>query len=138
MQEKVISGATLKCYINGDFLGIVTGFRYTVRTSHIGLRGIDSNTVQEFAPSTYMVMGQAEVVRLRGSGGLEGAGIVSFSDTILLEKYLRIDLLDRVTDKVVFSAINAVVMEQNWQTAPKDLMRGSFAFEAADFTNEAA
>lgn len=137
MQEKIISGPSLKCYINGDLLGIVTNFRFTVRTSHIPLRGIDVNTVQEFAPSTYTVLGSIEVVRTRGSGGLEGAGIVPFSDTILLEKYLRIDLLDRVTDKVVFSAINGVVTEQSWQTGPKSLMTGAFSFEATDFTNEA-
>ena len=56
----------------------------------------------------------------------------------MLEKYIRIDILDRVTDKLVFSAINAVVTEQTWQATAKQHMIGSFSFEAQDYTNEAA
>jgi hypothetical protein len=135
-QSKVISAPHLKCYINGKLLGIVTGFRYSVRTGRRGARGIDQNTVQEWIPTTYDVSGQVEIVRQRGTGGLEGPGIVAFSDTILLEKYIKIDLLDRVTDKIVFSAINAVVMEQNWVVGLKNHMVGTFTFEAQDQENE--
>ena len=138
MQSRVISGPRLKCVINGRVFGIVTSFRYEIRSSHAPAQGLDQNTVQEWIPTTYRVSGQVGVLRLHGTGGLEGAGVVAFSDDVLRQKYLTIELVDRVTERTVFSAINSVVSAQSWQVAAKGLLTGSFAFEAENQTNNEA
>lgn len=138
MQTKVLSGPHVKCVVNGRTLGIVTSFQYSIRTPHRPAQGLDQTTVQEWIPTTYLVMGQVGIVRVRGDGGLEGAGLAAFSADLLRQKYLQIDLVDRLTERVLFSAINAVVTGQAWQVEARDVVRGQFTFEAQDQSNNEA
>ncbi len=138
MIAQTLHGPQLKCYVNGKLLGIVTSIEFNVARGFAERSGIDQNTVAEFIPGNVMIAGRISVVRIRGSGGLEGLGLVAFPDKMLLEKYNKIDLIDRSTDKVVFSAINAVITDQSWSVGAKQLMAGSISFRAANYTNEAA
>lgn len=138
MISQTLTAPLLKCFVNGKLLGIVTGIEWTVSSGRKPVSGIDQTTVQEWVPTTYTVSGRVSVIRAIGTGGLEGIGLVGFSDTTLLEKYLKIDLIDRSTDKVVFSAVNAVISSQNWSVSPKQVVTGSFSFEATQYVNEAA
>lgn len=136
-QSLVIAHPHIKCYINGQLLGYVTSVAWQQMLGHKDARGIDIPTVQEFIPTTYGVRGTFGVYRARSGGGLEGAAIAPFSDQLPMEKYITIELIDRVSGNTIARFVNAVVDGQSWQANPKGLLEGSFSFRAAAFGNEA-
>ena len=97
----VIQGAAVKCYVNGVLLGYVTAAAWNTLTRYGEAAEIDSNVVKEYMPGSYRVGGSFGILRGRSTGGLEGAGMVAFAEGMLRQKYLSIDLVDRVTGEVV-------------------------------------
>jgi hypothetical protein len=69
-------------------------------------------------------------------GGLEGAGLTVFADQLPRQKYLKIVVVDRVTDRVVFEVISAVLISQTWQAVPRQLMQGNFTIKALSYTSD--
>jgi hypothetical protein len=133
-----IAGAHLKCYVNGKLLGYVMGVpSWQVRTDWGELREIDSVIARQLAPRMYAVMGTLQILRGRETGGPEGAGMVPQAEAMLRQKYLTIEIQDRVTQDIVYRAILCQVLQQDWQIQPKSLVVGSVNFRGITFANEA-
>lgn len=136
--SSVIAGSHVKCYINGVLLGYITGVsQWTVDTEYREARGIDSNTAVELVPGQFRVTGVFSIVRGRDTGGLEGAGMVASGQKMLLQKTMTIELVDRLTDQVIFKALGCQVTRQTWNSAPKQVVMGQFNWTGTTFSNEA-
>lgn len=136
-QSQVLASAHLKCNVNGRLLGWTSGFHPRIRTPVRRAQGIDTALTFELMPTTYEVAGSMQVYRGRAQGGAEGLGMAAFARNLLLQKYCTIELLDRVTDLVVFKFGSCLITEQNWDISPKGLVVGQFAFEGCEYSNEA-
>ena len=133
---KSLRGADIRVFINGNIYAPVVSFRWSASTGREAIHGIDQAEAQELAPGASSIKGTFEVVRIRASGGLEGAGIAAPERRILQEKYFSLTIIDRVTDTVVLHIDEAALTDQNWQTASKNITTGSFSFEGLGWSNE--
>lgn len=129
-----LTGAKLKVFINNRIFGVATGLDYTIDTGRKVTYGIDKVNAFEIAPGQTSIKGRIECVRTHFDGGLEGRGISTAETDILAEKYITIQLVDRLTDKVIIKIHDAVVSRQSWDVKSKELMRGSFEFEGLTWT----
>lgn len=137
-QSFTLAGAHLKCYINGKLLGYVISVpSFQVRHEWAPLREIDSLLARQLAPRMYEVSGNIQVLRGRSTGGLEGAGLVSSGESMMLQKYLTIELQDRFTQDIVFRAVSCEANNQQWQIQTRGLVVGSFNFTGITFATEA-
>jgi len=140
-----LHGASVALSLNGQRVGYVTSFSWNVDYGKRGIYGIDSPLPQELAPGVQRVSGTVGVVRIGGSGGAEGGGLVAPQQgvapgevsAVMGEKYIHILLTDRQSGKTVFEAERATVTAQSWSVAAKGAMTGSLSFEAFFYMNEA-
>jgi hypothetical protein len=133
-----IAGAHLKCYINGKLLGYVMAVpAWNISTDWAELREIDNPVANQLAPRTYSVSGTIQILRGRSTGGLEGAGLVPSADAMLRQKYLTVELQDRITQDIVYHAAFCQVIQQQWSVNAKGLTTGTFNFKGISFSNEA-
>jgi len=132
-----LAGAHLKVYVNSKLLGIVTSIpAWNITTAWARLQEIDSVVTNQLAPRMYTCSGTIQVLRGRSTGGLEGAGLVPAAQSMLLQKYLTIEVQDIVTQDIVFRALQCQVTQQQWQINPKGLVMGTFSFEGITASNE--
>jgi hypothetical protein len=136
MQPQIVAAPHLKCYINNTLAGYVTGFSYTINTQHRSIEAIDNVQTQELAVSNYNIQASFSVISSRVLLGLEGAGVAVYADQLPRHKYLDIVLLDRVSERIVFQAINAVIETQSWTAQAKGLMTGQFTVKAIAFLSD--
>jgi hypothetical protein len=129
-------GAGYKLYINNRIFGIATGFEFTTGAGRRPIFGLDNVGALELAPANNSVTGKVDCIRIRLDGGLEGRGIAARDEDVMLEKYISIILIDRLTDSVVFRCDQAAVQQQTWRVDAKQVMRGNFTFLGIDWTNE--
>ena len=136
MFQRSISGAGLKLYINGIPFGICTSINWASNAGRKPLYGIDSVLPHELAPGAQAVTGSIACMRLHNDGGLEGRGIAVPDSKIMLEKYIDIMLVDRVTGKPVLKVDRAAVNNQSWSVSARGLLEGTFQWEGLDWENE--
>ena len=136
MQSKSIVGAQLKVYVNNRLFGIATGFTYTINPGRRPIYGLDQIVPFELAPGAYSVKGRLDFNKVRYDGGLEGRGISASQSKILLEKYIGIVVVDRVTGSVIFQAERAAINSQQWNARARDIMTGSCEYEAITWRND--
>lgn len=133
-----IAAAHLKCYVNGVLLGYVMGVPgWQVKSAWGELREIDSVITRQLAPRMFGVSGTIQILRGRSTGGLEGAGMVPQAEAMLRQKYLTIELQDRISQDIVYRALMCEVQQQDWQIQAKGLVVGTFQFIGIIFSNEA-
>jgi len=136
--SSVIAGCHLKCLINGQVFGYVSGVpQLNVDSPYRQVQEIDSNITKELIPTQTTISGTLQVLRGRSTGGLEGAGMAASGRDALLQKYIDIQLVDRVTDEVVFWAIKCQITRQTWAITPKQLVVGQISFIGVEFANDA-
>lgn len=131
-----LTGAALKLYINGTPFGVATGIQYTSSQGRKTIGGLDQLTPIEIAPGVDRITGQITCVRKRLDGGLEGRGVASRAEDRLLEKYISIVLVDRLTDRIVFRCDNAVIDNQTWNVQAKGIVEITFNFTGISWGNE--
>ena len=137
-QSFSLAGAHLKVFINGKLLGYVMNApAWNVRSESGRLREIDNVLTKQFAPRLYEVAGTLQVLRGRSTGGLEGAGLVPTAEAMLRQKYLTIEIQDRITQDIVYRALQCTVQQQQWQINARGIVTGTFNFEGITFANEA-
>lgn len=134
--SKILAGAHLKVYVNGQLLGVANGFNFAVRSPVRINRGIDQSTGSELIPTTYDVTGTIQVYRGRWQGGAEGLGMAAFGQKLLEQRYSTIEIVDIDSDAVVAKFIQCLVPSQSWEIRPKGLVVGNFSFEGLDYSNE--
>lgn len=134
--SRVMVGAQILCFINGQLLGEVTGHKFSSSTPHTERRGIDSLIGYELSPVGAKVSGSFSILKLSMNGGLEGKGIVAPFTHLSREKYFSILIKDRKTDTTVFQADYCKVTDQTWSMVAKSRVEGSFAYEGLVWNND--
>ena len=133
---QIITGTDVLLYINGRRFSRVFSFDFDSSTPSKEIIGVDVTSVIELAPTISRCGGSIGLYRLRGDGGLEGAGISPPVQELPRGKYASIMLVDRITDTVIFSALNCHIEDQKWSIKTKSLMVGSAVFKALTWNNE--
>jgi hypothetical protein len=136
MPQKILTGANLVVYVNARPYGLVERFTYTENTPSRENRGIDTVDTSELAPTRSDVFGTMEIWRLKGDGGLEGAGLKTHSRLMARARYFSLTLIDRVTDEVFFQADRCRVESQTWPVPIKQLVKGTVSWKALQMNNE--
>lgn len=133
----IIAAHHLVCYINGVLFGYINGMpQWNVDTEYREARGIDTNEAFELMPGQSRVSGTFTILRGRDTGGLEGAGLVASGQKMLQQKYMTIEMVDRLTNQTVFRALRCQVTRQSWSAQPKGLVTGTFTWTGIEHENE--
>ena len=131
-RAQTVQSASLKILINNRTFGVVTAIEWANDGGRRPIFGLDKITPFELAPGTNSIRGRIDCIATRNDGGLEGRGISTSSSNIMLEKYISIAIVDRVTNKIVFKCDQAAVNSQTWRATARGLYTGSFTFEGID------
>ena len=135
-RARVVVGAHIICYINGQPYGRISHFTFRSQTARKPLYGLDSMDPYELAVTQSKITGTMKIFRTVGDGGAEGAGISASFDDLPREKYFTVQLIDRGSDKVIFQAELASVVSQTWDIPAKGTISGTIEFEAISWENE--
>lgn len=134
--SRIVKGADLKIYINNKLFGLVLNFTWQAGNGRRPIYGIDNPEPQEIADGQNFVSGTIAVVRLRDDAGLEGYGVVAQPHETTREKYTTITVVDRVTDRPIFTCDKARIKSQSWNVTARDMLTGSFQFDGIVWENE--
>lgn len=135
-RARVLVGAHVTCYINGQLFGRVSNFQFRSQTTRKPLYALDSVDPVELAVTQSRVTGTMQLYRTVGDGGAEGAGIAANFDDLPREKYFTVQLIERGSDTILFQAELCSVVSQTWNFPSKGLITGSVEFEAISWSNE--
>lgn len=135
-RAKVVVGAHVTCYINGQPYGRASQFSFRSMTPRKAIYGLDSMDPYELAPTTTKVTGTLRIYRTVGDGGAEGGGLTVPYEDLPREKYFTVQLIDRGSDKVLFQAELCSVVSQSWDVPMKGVVSGTLEFEAISWSNE--
>lgn len=130
-------GANQILYVNGKVYGVCESFSFASSTPHSEKRAVDITHPIELAPGGVSLTWQMSVIRTRGDGGLQGAGMSPNQVDAHLQKYITIELVDRYTRLTTFKSEFCVVDSESWGVAPKGRMLGAVSGKAILWTNEA-
>jgi hypothetical protein len=131
----VVAGHHLVLYVNGSIFGLVTNMQWSVDAEWRPEQVIDYAGPIEFMPGSTRVRGSFGIVRARANGSLEAMGMTTYARNLLKQKYLHFQVRDRITGNVFYEATNVVVLNQTWQTGPRQLVQGTFTWEGMGWTN---
>lgn len=136
MRSRVIAGAKVICYINGQVFARVTGFAFSIDTPIKEIRGLDSPIPYELAVTHGRCVFTMNLVRTIGDGGAEGSGMSAPFEDIANQKYFSVMLIERSSDTVLFQADFCMAQSQSWDAPAKGLMSGRLAATALSYNNE--
>jgi len=99
---------------------------------------VDSPIAKEIAPTTISVSGTLTGLRIRGSSGLDGAKIMNIAnpELVFTQKYVTIEIVDRLTDRTLYTFTDAVFDSDSWRAENRSLMAFSASFKAKFVTTE--
>jgi len=132
------TGAGVRLIINQSIVGFATGITFTRSTSSKFIFEIDNPYPREIAKTSYSVQGTLTGIRIRDSGGLDGAGIMDESSpsAFFNSKYCTIEVVDRVTNKHMFTIRNVVFDQDSWSIQAKQIIGFTANFKGTFVSNE--
>jgi hypothetical protein len=136
--QKVAVGAGVLLFVNGKLYAKIIDFTYESETPVTEENGVDTGEPFELIPAPTRVSGTLTLLRIIGDAGLEGSGITTAFERIPEEKYVTLQLIDRVTKQVLFQCDSAKIVRQSWQHPAKGMVRGSAQFRGVTWANPAA
>lgn len=134
--SRVIVGARVVAYLNGQIWGKVTGFSFDSVTNRKPIHTIDVQWAQELAATTVETTGTFTLLRLAQDGGAQGAQAVANQAYTSMEKYVSILIIDRATDTTLFQTNNAQITHEAWSCSARGRWEGSVAFSSILWINE--
>lgn len=126
--QRIISGAHLKLYINGEVFSEVQQVSYTIDYGEEPIYGIDSVFPQEIKITRISVQGSVSGVRIANSNGLQGYNARPGIRDSIFAPYISIRLYDRRTGEDIVFIPNAKVTNEKLDVSAKGNVRVSFNF----------
>lgn len=123
-------------YINGKSYGLVYDMSFGSDTPRKKVKAIDILQVLELVPTGVDINCSLTVYRLRGGGGIEGAGMAAPMPDIPNENYFTVTLVDLVTKFIIFQSNTCSVESQRWNVAVKQYLMGQVSFSCLNWSNE--
>ncbi len=138
MNSRLLVGAGLRCYINGQPFGRTQSGDFGIEYPRRAVDVLDSFFPAEMIQGATRTTGSLHIYRTHGDGGAQSAGIVAPLADLALEKYFSILILDRSTDTVVFRADQCSMVSERWGLPTRGYVMGVINFMAIGFSNEVA
>lgn len=122
------SGVLIK--VNKAVVGFATGITYSRSQGTKVIYEIDSPFPVEIMPTRYGISGQLTGFRLRGSGGVDGQGILDLSNVqnYFAQKYVTFEVVDRKTNLPIFFVNRALFDNDSWRVDAKSIMSFTVSF----------
>lgn len=137
-QSLIVTGASVRVFINGRLYGNVTSFKFTSETPGKEIHGLDSVEPDEIATTVARVSGSLGMYRLIASGGLQGIGVQPEYADLPAGKYFTLSLVERSTDTTIFEASQCRAERESWDFAAKQQSQGQLDFKGIRWGNETA
>jgi len=131
MASKVVRGADIILWINGEKYHAVNSVSWDIDHGENAICGIDDPWPQEIAATGKVVTtGSISGLKLRFDGNLQGSKIRAIIGSILSAPYISIRVQDRVTQEDLIYMTKAKVSNERWGVAAKGIIQMSFRFLA--------
>jgi len=138
MEQVIQTGPGIRLVINGKTVGFATRLNFTRSVNTKFTYELDSPIPKEITPTTYACNGVLTGLRLTGSGGLDGYGIMNVSTVkqFFSRKYAVIEVIDRKTDIVMFTIQQALFEQDTWDIQARKIITFSANFKGIFISNE--
>lgn len=123
-----LTGSHIKLYINGTLYKNVQGVSLTIDYGEKPIYGIDCPYPQEIAPGQVMLNGSISGIRLKNSGGLQGAGMRPLFQDIAASPYISIRIQDRQSMEDIIFIPNAKVTRESHSIGVKSTYKMNIDF----------
>jgi len=129
MAEKILRGADVQIFINGQLVPEAQSITYNEQKSQENIYGIDSPFPQETAITRYLITGSISGIQLR-SDRISTTRIVSKYTNLLSAPYIKITIKNRYTGSIIFDISRAVVSSKSIAIQAKSVVKVNFNFTA--------
>lgn len=127
MESRVLTGAAIHVFINGQLVPEVQNISYTEQKTHEPIFGIDTPFAQELAVTRYLITGTINGINLHRDR-IKTTRIKSKFTNILSAPYIKITIKNRKTGAVIMDISRAVVTSHNFNASVKTTSKFSMSF----------
>jgi hypothetical protein len=125
----IVAGGLVRLYVNNKVYSVTQSVSINQTTGEYEIFGINSPYPQELAGGGQIsVKGSAKGVRVKQSGGLQGANLRPLFSDVAASSYVSLRLEDRSTGETIWSVPKAKVSNINESVATKGIYQVSFDF----------
>lgn len=128
--QKTISGAHVRLYINGEAYNEVQQISWAIDYGEEPIYGVDSVFPQEIKTSRVSTTGSLQGIRLKNSGGTQGANLRPQIFASQNSPYISIRIQDRQTGEDLLFLPNAKVTNERSTVAAKGTLKVDIGFSA--------
>jgi hypothetical protein len=136
MQPHLIAAPHILCYINGKKYGNVYDIKWRISQNTKSIRVVDQLTPVEEAPTAYEIQLSLGLWRSTRDGGIEAVGLAVPQAQTELIKYNTIMLVNRTNGKAILKIGYAMITDQSWGLAVKQIMTGQVTIKALIYASE--
>lgn len=123
-----LKGAEIKVFVSGKLFPEVQSITYTIDYDIDTIKGIDNVFAQELAINSIKCSGSVQGVRIKDSGGLQGAAAKAAITDSLKHPYTSLRIQNRQTGKDILFLPQMMVNSESFSVAAKGTARFSFNF----------
>jgi hypothetical protein len=130
------SGVLVK--LNGNLAGYATGMNFVRILETKVVKEIDNPFAAEIMPTSYSVQGTLTGLRVRGSGGLDGYGVMNVATPLnyFTQQYCVIEVVDILSKITIYTFQKVVFDQDSWNIQSRALLTFSASFKAVFVQNE--
>jgi hypothetical protein len=128
-QSVTLKGAEIKVYIGGKLYPEVQSITWTIEYGEEEIFGIDSVFAQEIATTKVKIAGTVSGIRIKYSGGLQGAAARVKISEVLSGPYTSLRVQDRYSQKDILFVPQMKVTSESFQAAAKGIAKLNFNFK---------
>ena len=127
-QQKTISGAHIKLYVNGVVYNEAQSLNYTIDYGEEPIYGIDSVFPQEIKITRISITGTVSGVRVSSSNGIQGYNLRPKITDSFYAPYVSIRIADRRTGEDIMFIPYAKITNENITISAKSVVKSTFSF----------
>lgn len=127
-QSLVLTGATIKLYINNKVYNVVQSISLVVDYGENSIFGIDVPYAQELAVTKITVSGSVQGLRLKMSGGIQANNLRPLFQDATAANYISIRISDRFTGEDIVYIPSAKVTRESHSIVTKSTYKLNFDF----------
>lgn len=124
----ILTGAHIKLYINNILYKTVQAINLTIDYGETEIYGIDSPYPQEIATTRISVRGSVQGLRVKSSGGLQGANMRPLFQDVVGNPYISIRIQDRQSGEDIVFIPQCKVSRESHSAATKSTYKMNFEF----------
>tara|TARA_R100000951_G_scaffold111334_1_gene110248 strand:- start:5683 stop:6138 length:456 start_codon:yes stop_codon:yes gene_type:complete len=127
-QQRTLSGAHIKLYVNGVVYNEVQSLNYTIDYGEEPIYGIDSVFPQEIKITRISISGTISGVRVKGSNGIQNYNLRPKITDSFFAPYISIRITDRKSGEDIMFIPYAKVTNETLNVSAKSVVKANFSF----------